>query len=326
MLLFIVRRTLQSMLVIFLMSVAMFVAVFAIGDPVFLLADPHATEADFDVIRKNLGLDKPLWVQYFVFISKMLNGDLGKSFFYGTDAITLIFQRLPATIELALVALLISVLFGIPLGLLAGIKPESLSSRTIMGFSIISFSLPSFWLGLMLILTFAVYLGILPATGRGDTVALFGTRVSVLTPDGLSHIILPAITLSLYNVALLIRLTRASTREVVLQDYVKAARAKGLSQRRVIGVHVLKNTLIPIVTVLGLEIGSLLTGSIITESIFSWPGMGKLIVDSIHVLDRPVIVAFMMVTVTLVICVNLAVDILYSVLDPRVDLTRAKAR
>jgi len=325
MLVFVTRRTLQSLAVIFAMSLAMFLAVFAIGDPVFLLAHPNATEAELDAVRRNFGLDQPLWQQYIHFMVQALHGNLGKSFFYGTDAITLIIQRLPATIELTLAALLISILFGIPLGLMAGVKPRSTGSRT-MGFSIVAFGLPSFWLGLMLILLFSVELEMFPATGRGDTREVLGIPVSLLTMDGLSHVVLPAVTLSLYNVALLIRLTRASTREVILQDYIKFARAKGIPMRRIIGVHVLKNTMIPTVTVLGLEIGSLLTGSIITESIFSWPGMGKLIIDSIHVLDRPVIVAFMMVTVTVVIVVNLAVDLLYSVLDPRVNLARATAR
>jgi len=207
----------------------------------------------------------------------------------------------------------------------AGLKPDSFIGRGIMAGSILGFSLPTFWVGLVLIMVFSVQLGWLPSNGRGDTVEVAGIPVSFLTADGLAHLAMPAANLALFKLSLLIRLTRAGTREAVLQDYVKFARAKGLSQGRVIGVHVLKNILIPIVTVIGLELGSVIAFAIVTESIFAWPGSGKLLIDSINQLDRPVIVAYLLVIVTLFIVINFVVDVLYSLLDPRVRLGGAAA-
>jgi peptide/nickel transport system permease protein len=232
---------------------------------------------------------------------------------------------MPATMELAIAAMLIAVLLGIPLGLWAGLKPNGFAGRSIMAGSILGFSLPTFWVGLMLIMVFSVMLGWLPSNGRGPTTLLFGLiPVSFLSWEGLSHLVMPAVNLALFKLALLIRLTRAGTRESLLQDYVKFARAKGLSNSRVIGVHVLRNILIPIVTVIGLEFGSVIAFAIVTESVFAWPGMGKLLIDSINLLDRPVIVSYLLVIVTLFIVINLVVDVLYSALDPRVRLTDSK--
>ena len=238
-------------------------------------------------------------------------------------AVQLIFERMPATFELALAAMLIAIVLGIPLGLIAGMKPESWFSRTIMAGSILGFSLPTFWVGLMLIMVFSVYLGWLPSTGRGHTTLLLGVPVSFLNWDGLNHLLMPALNLALFKLSLLIRLTRAGTREAMLQDYVKFARAKGLPLRRIVLVHVLKNIMIPVVTVIGLEFGSVIAFSIVTETIFAWPGMGKLLIDSINVLDRPVIVAYVLIIVCMFVIINLAVDLLYSALDPRVRLTGA---
>jgi peptide/nickel transport system permease protein len=214
----------------------------------------------------------------------------------------------------------VAIVLGIPLGLVAGLKPDSFIGRGIMAGSILGFSLPTFWVGLVLIMVFSVQLGWLPSNGRGETMTFAGVPVSFLTADGLSHLAMPALNLALFKLSLLIRLTRAGTREAVLQDYVKFARAKGLTQGRVIGVHVLKNILIPIVTVIGLELGSVIAFAIVTESIFAWPGTGKLLIDSINQLDRPVIVAYLLVIVALFIIINFVVDILYSTLDPRVRL------
>jgi peptide/nickel transport system permease protein len=220
--------------------------------------------------------------------------------------------------------MLIAIVLGIPLGLWAGLRPNGLAGRSIMAGSILGFSLPTFWVGLMLIMVFAVQLGWLPSNGRGETVRVLGIPLSFLTVDGIRHLILPAVTLSLLNIAMVIRLTRAGTQEAMLQDYVKFARAKGLSNSRIVGVHVLKNILIPIVTVIALQFGSIIAFAIVTESIFAWPGMGKLIIDSIQLLDRPVIVAYLMVIVTLFILINLVVDIVYSMLDPRVRIADNK--
>jgi len=317
---FVIRRLLQSVLVLGVMSLLVFVGVYAIGNPVDILISPQADQADIARAIAALGLDQPLWKQYFVFLRQALSGDLGKSFIYNIPAIQLILERMPATLELALAATGIAVLLGIPLGLWAGLKPDAWAGRLIMGGSILGFSLPTFWVGLLLIMLFAVELGWLPSGGRGPTTLLFGIPVSFLSWEGLRHLILPAANLALFKLSLIIRLTRAGTREALLQDYVKFARAKGLSNARVVGVHVLKNIMIPIVTVIGLEFGSVIAFAIVTESIFAWPGMGKLIIDSINVLDRPVIVAYLLVIVSLVILINLAVDIAYSLLDPRVRI------
>jgi peptide/nickel transport system permease protein len=320
-LVFVIRRSLQSAVVLLVMSLLVFVGVYAIGNPIDILISPQADQIDRERAIAALGLDRPLWAQYGSFVAGVMHGDLGRSFVHSTSALGLILERMPATLELAASAMLIAIVLGIPLGLWAGLKPDGLAGRTIMAGSILGFSLPTFWVGLMLIMVFSVMLGWLPSNGRGPTVDLFGVLpVSFLSADGLAHLVMPATNLALFNVALLIRLTRAGAHEALLQDYVKFARAKGLSNARVIGVHVLRSILIPIVTVIGLQFGALIAFAIVTESVFAWPGMGKLLIDSIGVLDRPVIVAYLLVVVTFFIVINLIVDILYSALDPRVRL------
>ncbi len=317
------RRLTQSGFVLLVMAMLVFLGVYAIGNPIELLINPQADELERMRATVALGLDKPLYIQFLAFLRGALTGDLGRSFVYGVPALELILTKMPATIELALVAMVMSVSLGIPLGLIAGLKPDGLIGRSIMAGSIVGFSLPTFWVGLVLIMLFSVSLGWLPSGGRGETMSLFGVPVSCLTWDGVTHLFMPALNLALFKLSLLIRLTRAQTREALLQDYVKFARAKGLSQSRVIGVHVLKNIMIPIVTVIGLEFGSVIAFAIVTESIFAWPGTGKLLIDSINQLDRPVIVAYLMVIVLLFIVINFVVDILYSLLDPRVRLGQA---
>ena len=324
MLVYVIRRSLQSVVVLLVMSVLVFVGVYAVGNPIDILINPQADQQDRERAIAALGLDKSLPEQYLSFLSGALHGDLGKSFVHATSALGLILERMPATLELAFAAMLIAVVLGIPLGLWAGLKPNGIAGRSIMAGSILGFSLPTFWVGLMLIMVFAVMLGWLPSNGRGETVDVLGVPLSFLTVDGLRHLVLPATNLALFNVALLIRLTRAGAHEALLQDYVKFARAKGLTNRRVIGVHVLRNILIPIVTVVGLQFGALIAFAIVTESVFAWPGMGKLLIDSLNLLDRPVIVAYLLVIVTFFIVINLVVDVLYSALDPRVRLTDAK--
>lgn len=321
MLSFLVRRLLQSLAVIVVMSLLVFVGVYAIGDPMAILISPQADQAEIARISAALGLDQPLWRQYLGFLKQAAAGDLGRSFAFNTPAIQLIIERMPATMELAVAAMLIALLLGIPLGLWAGLKPDSIAGKTIMAGSIIGFSVPTFWVGMLLIMLFAVQLGWLPASGRGPTTLLFGVPVSFLSVEGLSHLLLPAANLALFKLALIIRLVRAGTREALQQDYVKFARAKGLRESRVVGVHVLRNILIPVVTVLGLEFGSVIAFSIVTESVFGWPGMGKLLIDSINALDRPVIVAYLCITVALFVLINLVVDVLYSALDPRVRVS-----
>ncbi|WP_431268732.1 ABC transporter permease [Dankookia sp. P2] len=317
---FLLRRLLQAAGVVLVMSLLVFLGVYAIGDPVEILISPEADQMERERAVKALGLDLPLWQQYLVFLGNALRGDLGRSFVFNEPALRLILDRMPATLELAIGATVAALIIGLPLGLYAGLRPNSPVSKGILAGSILGFSLPTFWVGLMLIMVFAVQLGWLPSTGRGETVTVLGMRWSFLTRDGLAHMLMPALNLSLFKISLVIRLTRAGVRETMLMDYVKFARAKGLSPARITFVHVFKNILIPVVTVVGLEFGGTIAFSVVTESVFAWPGMGKLIIDSINVLDRPVMVAYLMIIVLMFITINLVVDITYSLLDPRVRL------
>ena len=320
MLAFIIRRVAQALFVVFAMVVIVFFGTYVVGDPVWMMVPGDATQQQIDEVRRAFGFDQPVYIQFLSFLGDIMQGDFGRSYVHGGSAIGLILDRMPATLELALVALVFAIIIGLPLGLFAGLKPDHPASRAIMAGSILGFSLPTFWVGLLLIMFFSVMLGWLPATGRGPTVSVLGIETSLLTLKGWQHLALPALNLALLKVSLVIRLARSGTREASLQDYVKFARAKGLSPQRIVGVHILKNIMIPIVTVLGLEFGSLVAFSVVTETIFAWPGMGKLLLESIQRLDRPLIVAYVMVVVLLFVTINLVVDILYSALDPRVRL------
>ncbi|MEO9339635.1 ABC transporter permease [Mesorhizobium sp. SB112] len=317
---YLLSRSLQTVLTLFVMSVLVFVGLYLVGNPVDVLLSSTATPAERMEVIQSFGLDKPVWEQYWLFLSRALSGDLGNSFVFNQPALTLIMNRMPATLELAFVALFMALVVGIPLGVYAGLRPNGWISKSIMTFSILGFSLPTFWIGLVMIMVFSVQLGWLPASGRGETVPILGIPVSFLTLDGLSHLILPAFNLALFKISLVIRLTRAGVMETMQLDFVRFARAKGLPESRIVLVHVLKNTLIPLITVIGLELGSLIAFAVVTETIFAWPGMGKLIIDAISVLDRPVILAYLMITVVMFSLINLLVDILYSVVDPRVRL------
>lgn len=319
---FIIRRLLQAMIVLFITSVIVFVGVYAIGDPLEILLPADATMAERQQVTISLGLDKPLIVQYGHFLWNALHGDLGTSFVYNQPSISVILQRLPATLELAICALILAIVIGIPLGLLSGLKAGSKTDETIMTGSILGFSLPNFWQGMMLIMIFSVYLGWLPSTGRGEVGTIFGIETSLATWSGIQHLILPAINLSLAKISLVIRLTRTGVQETIPLEFVKFARARGLSNFRITFVHVLKNILIPIITVIGIEFGSLIAFAVVTETIFAWPGVGKLIIDSINTLDRPIIVAYILVVVSMFIVINLVVDLLYSLLDPRIRSAR----
>jgi peptide/nickel transport system permease protein len=325
MLAFLFRRLGQGLLVVAVMATLVFVGVYALGNPIDILISPEADQIEREQAIERLGLDRPLWVQFALFVKSALTGNLGISFVHGVPAIDLILSRMPATLELALVALVISVGIGIPAGLLAGLSPRSLVGRGIMTGSILGFSVPNFWLGLMLILLFAVELKVLPAGGRGETVDVLGIGLSLFTLDGLRHLILPALTLGIYKASLITRLSYAGTRDALLQDFVRFARAKGLSERRVVGVHVLKAILIPVVTVIGLELGSMIAFAVVTETVFAWPGMGKLLIESIYRLDRPVIVAYLIVVVVMFVVINFTVDLIYTALDPRVRLSGQEA-
>ena len=318
---YILRRLAQTALVLAVTSLLVFGGLYLVGDPVEILVNPSADQIEKDRASKALGLDKPIHQQYVSFVSGAFTGNLGNSFVYARPALEVIFERMPATLELAFLAMVIAVALGIPLGLYAGLRPHGAGAKFIMAASILGFSLPTFWVGLILIMVFAVQLGWLPSTGRGPTTEVFGLQLSIFNVEGLRYALLPAINLALFKLSLIIRLTRAQVREQSLLDYIKFARAKGLSDRRVIGVHLLKNIMIPLITVIGLELGSVIAFAVVTETIFAWPGMGKLVIDSIFQLDRPIVVAYLLVVVFMFILINLVVDLMYSTLDPRVRLT-----
>lgn len=318
--LWIIQRLLQAILVALAMAVIVFIGLHLIGSPIETLLPAEATHEDRLRLIADLGLDRPLYEQFFLFLKGVLQGNLGISYVHKEPAVELILSRLPATLELAFAAVLLSLVFGVPLGLMAGWKPESPFSRMIMVGSIFGFSLPIFWIAILLIMIFSVQLGWLPSSGRGATETLFGIPWSFVTLDGLRHMVLPAVSLSLFNISMVTRLTEAGVREAMSSEYVRFAKAKGLSPRRILGIHVLKNVMIPVVTVVGLDIGQTIAFSVVTETIFAWPGVGKIIIDSISALDRPVIVAYLMLVVIMFVIINLVVDVTYRLLDPRIRL------
>ena len=322
--LYIVRRLLQSVLVILIMLVLVFIGVYVIGNPVDVMVSTEADQEEFERLVRLLGLDQPLWKQILVYISKLAQGDLGRSFAFSEPALKLGVQRMSATLELVFVAMTMALAAGIPLGMYTGLHPNTVPARFIMGTSIIGASIPNFWQGLMLIFVLAVSWGLLPSGGRGELDTVFGVTSSLWTLDGWRHVLLPAVNLGLFQCTLIIRLVRANVCEIALLDYIKFARAKGLAWRRIVFVDILKNTLVILITVIGLQLGGLIAYSVVTETVFAWPGMGKLIIDSVYILDRPVIVAYLIVIVMLFITINLIVDILYSVIDPRIRTGRSE--
>ncbi|XDA98015.1 ABC transporter permease [Sulfitobacter sp. LCG007] len=317
---FLLQRLIQAAIVVFAMSVIVFLGVYAIGNPIDVLIDPGATAEIRENLIRQYGLDQPLWRQYLTFVGNVAHGDLGTSMVYNIPVTDLVFSRLPATLELVFVSVCIATFVGIPAGLYAGYKPDTVGAKAIMALSVLGFSVPTFWIGMLLIMGFAVQLGWLPSGGRGDVGTLLWIRTSLATADGWSHVIMPAINLSLFNMGLLIRLTRAGMVEAMSTDYVKFARAQGLPDRQIVFRHILRNISIPIVTVFGLELGSTLAFAVVTESVFNWPGVGKLIIDSILQLDRPVMVSYLVLVVILFVLINLTVDLVYARLDPRVRL------
>jgi len=322
---YIARRALHTALLLAVMSAIVFAGVYLIGDPVDILIDPQASQIEAARAAAALGLDRPLPVQYWRFLLHALHGDLGTSFVANVPAMGLVLQRFPATLELAVAASLIAIALGVPLGLWAGMRPDSRAARIIMTGSILGFSLPTFWVGVMLVSLFSVGLGWLPPAGRGETVAVLGVPVSLLTLDGWRHALLPAFNLALFQLALMIRLVRAGAVDAYASDYVRFARAKGVPESRIARRHVWPNIAIPVVTVAGLEFGSVIAFAIVTETIFAWPGMGKLLIDSINMLDRPVVVAYLLLVVCLFVTVNFVLDLVYTALDPRVRLPGERA-
>ena len=320
MLKYIVKRFVQMIVVLFVVSILVFMLTNFIGDPVDMLVPENATVEQVESARARLGLDKPLPVQYGIFLRDVLHGNFGKSYTYGKPAMGLIMERMPATLELVAIAALLVLLIAIPLGVYAGAYPKRRSSKIIMSGSILGISLPSFWVGMMMIYIFAVMLRALPASGRGNTVNVLGVNLSVFAPGGLRFIILPAVTLALTNVATTLRLTRSGIMENMRQDYIKFARAKGVSSRSLLFGHALKNALIPVITIFGMDLGNMIAFTTITETIFAWPGMGKLLIDAINKSDRPIIVAYLMTAACMFVVLNFVVDLLYTLVDPRIEL------
>lgn len=320
MLRYLITRVSQLILVLFVVSILVFAFTSVMGNPVFLMVRENATEAEIQAATEYLGLDKSLPTQYGIFVKNALKGDFGKSYMYHQPALKLIMERFPATLEIVILAMLLSILIGVPLGVLSGAYPKSIFSKITMVFSIAGISLPSFWIGMVLISIFSLKFGILPVSGRGDIGSLFGIKTSLATVDGLKHLILPSLTLAMGNIATILRLTRAGMQENIKQDYVKFARAKGVPRSKVLFGHALKNTLIPVITIFGLQLGSLMAFTTITETIFAWPGMGKLLIDAIGSSDRPIIAAYILFVATMFVIINFVIDILYTLVDPRIEL------
>lgn len=300
--LYILRRVYQALIVFFVVTGIVFAILHLSGDPLALLMPPDAPPSDVEAMRRELGLDKPLVVQYGLFLRNAVQGNLGVSYHHGQPALKLVLERLPASLELVLTTMVISLVLALPIGVWAASRRGTLVDRASLLGSLIGISAPPFWIGIAFILIFSVELRWLPSSGRGTW----------------AHLVLPATSLALYRLALFIRLIRAGMLDIMTMDFIRTARSKGVSEKKVIYKHALKNTLIPFVTIAGMQMGSLLAGAIVTEKVFAWPGMGRLFLDAIGVMDFPVIIAWALVTATIFLTVNLAVDIVYVWLDPRI--------
>jgi len=314
-------RLSQAFLLLLVMSLIGFVGIHAVGNPVYNIVNIEtATTEDIRKATIALGLDQPLWRQYLLFLGNVVTGSFGTSYIYHLPAFGLVMGKLPATLELASIAMLIAAPAGTLLGLIAGRWQGRALDRAVLRASVFALSIPSFWLSMVLILTCAILTGWFPSGGRGATVSVFGLEWSVLTLDGLRHLTLPALSLAIPNVALIARLARAGTIEIEHQDFTRFCRAKGLSRRRILFRHTLPNISVPIVTIVGMQFGGMLAFAVIVETIFAWPGVGKLLIDSIQLLDRPVVMATLTFISVAFVGLNALVDLFYAVLDPRVRI------
>jgi ABC-type dipeptide/oligopeptide/nickel transport system permease component len=317
MLAFILRRLAQSILVMLVVALIAFMLFRYVGDPIASMVGQEARISDQEELRERLGLNNPFYIQFATFIGNAVRGEFGISYRLQQPVTQLIADRLPATIELAFASALIALVFGVGLGVLTALNPKSWASGAIMSASLIGVSLPTFLIGIGLIYIFAVELKWLPSFGRGAVVDLGWWRTGLLTESGLRSLILPAITLSLFQLTLIMRLVRAEMLEVLRADYIRFARARGLTTRAINFGHALKNTLVPVITITGLQLGSVIAFAIITETVFQWPGVGSLFVNSVQVVDVPVMAAYLMFVALVFVVINLIVDILYYVVDPR---------
>lgn len=325
MLTFFLRRFFEALVVLIAVAAIAFVLFQFIGDPVAQMLPMDATPADRARLTAVLGLDQPAWVQFFRFIGNALRGDFGMSLRQGAPVAALFADRLPATIELAIAALVIALLLGIPAGIWAAIYPKALSSRLLMGASVLGMSLPTFLIGILLILVFSVELEWLPSFGRGETVQLGWWTTGLATLDGWQHLVLPATTLAIFQLALIVRLVRSEMMEVIREDFIRFAKARGLSKRAVYLGHAFRNTLLPVITITGLQLGGLVAFSIVTETVFQWPGMGMLFLQSVQFADIPVLTAYLCLMALLFVIINLTVDALCAGLDPRLRLNTRSA-
>ena len=325
MLAFILRRLAQAVIVMLTVGFLAFMLFQYVGDPVTNMLGQDATQEQRDALRKDLGLDQPFPVQFARFVGNAVQGEFGMSLRQGRMVSALIAERFPATLELALGAAVIALAVGIPLGVYAALRRGRFGSQLVMTLSLLGVSLPTFLIGILLILVFAVTLKWLPSFGRGDTVQLGGWSTGLLTADGWQHLVLPAITLSVFQLALILRLVRAEMLEVLRTDYVKFARARGLRNQTVYFGHALKNTLVPVITITGLQLGSLIAFAIITETVFQWPGMGFLFIQAVQFADVPVMAAYLCLIALIFVVVNLVVDLLYFAVDPRLRAERSGA-
>jgi peptide/nickel transport system permease protein len=317
MLSYIFRRILQSVLVLLVVGLVAFSMFRFVGDPVDTMLGQERTMEDIERLRDNLGLNDPFFVQYWNFLGRALQGDLGISYRQGRPVAEIIAERLPATLELAAVSGTFALVLGIVLGVFTAIRRNGIAANAIMALSLVGVSLPTFLIGILLIYTFSVELSWLPSFGRGETVMVGGWSTGFLTASGLVALILPAITLGLYQMTLIMRLVRSEMLEVLRQDYIRFARARGLSQKAITFRHALKNTLVPVITVTGLQLGSIIAFAIITETVFQWPGVGLLFINAIQFVDIPVMAAYLMLISVMFVGINLAVDLLYVAIDPR---------
>ena len=323
MLAFIIRRLLQSVLVMIAVGFIAFSLFNFVGDPVSLMLPPEATQADRDEVRKSLGLDEPFYVQFAKFVGNALQGNFGISLRFGRPVSQLLIERLPATLELAMTAAVIGLTLGIPIGVYTALKRNSISSKILLTGSLIGVSLPNFLIGIFLILIFAVWLGVLPSFGRGEVTKIGLWTTGFLTVSGLKALVLPSVTLGLYPVTLIMRLVRSEMMEVLRTDYIKFARARGLTNNAVHFGHALKNTLVPVITITGLQLGGLIAFAIITETVFQWPGMGLLFIQAVQFADIPVMAAYLCLIGLIFVFINLLVDMLYYTVDPRLRISQA---
>ncbi|HEX5862901.1 MAG TPA: ABC transporter permease [Casimicrobiaceae bacterium] len=322
MLAFILRRILQSLVVMAVVAFIAFGLFNFTGDPVTFMVGQDATQEQRAQLRSDLGLDQPFYVQFGRFLGRALQGEFGLSLRQGRPVSTLLKERLPATLELATAAALLALILGIPAGVYTALRRKSWLAQVLLTVSLVGVSLPTFLIGILLILIFAVILGWLPSFGRGETVAFGWWTTGLLTKSGLKALILPSITLSLFQMTLIMRLVRAEMLEVLRTDYIKFARARGLTDRAVHFGHALKNTLVPVITITGLQLGSIIAFAIITETVFQWPGMGLLFIQAVSFADVPVMAAYLCFIALVFVLINLAVDLLYYAVDPRLRIER----